>query len=62
MVNINTAGVSELEKLPGIGPGKARAIVEYRQQKGPFRSIEELMQVPGIKEGTFARLKAYVTV
>ena len=62
LVNINTAGQTELEKLPGIGPGKARAILQYRQEHGPFQSIEELMQVPGIKEATFAKLKDYVTV
>ena len=62
LVNINTAGQAELEKLPGIGPGKARAILQYRQEHGPFQSIEELMQVPGIKEATFAKLKDYVTV
>lgn len=62
MVNINTASGSELEKLPGIGPGKAQAILDYRRENGPFQTIEELMQVPGIKEGTFARLKDYVTV
>lgn len=62
MVNINTASGSELEKLPGIGPGKAQAILDYRRENGPFQMIEELMQVPGIKEGTFARLKDYVTV
>ena len=62
MVNINTADGAELEKLPGIGPGKAQAIIAYRQEHGPFQSIEELMLVPGIKEGTFAKLKDYVTV
>ena len=62
MVNINTADLAELEKLPGIGPAKAQAILAYRKAHGPFSNTEELMQVPGIKEATFARLKAYVTV
>ena len=62
MVNLNTADAAQLQKLPGIGPGKAQAILRYRQEHGPFQTIEELMRVPGIKEGTFAKLKAYVTV
>ena len=62
MVNLNTADAAQLQKLPGIGPGKAQAILQYRQEHGPFQTIEELMRVPGIKEGTFAKLKAYVTV
>ena len=62
MVNLNTADAAQLQKLPGIGPGKAQAILRYRQAHGPFQAIEELMRVPGIKEGTFAKLKDYVTV
>ena len=62
MVNLNTADAAQLQKLPGIGPGKAQAILRYRQEHGPFQAIEELMRVPGIKEGTFAKLKDYVTV
>ena len=62
LVNINTADAAELEKLPGIGPAKAAAILAYRQAHGPFRKAEDLMQVPGIKEATFAKLAAYVTV
>ena len=60
-VNINTADQAELEKLPGIGPAKAAAILRYRAENGPFRSIEELMKVPGIKEGTFDKIKDHVT-
>ena len=62
MVNLNTADAAQLQILPGIGPGKAKAILRYRQEHGPFQTIEELMRVPGIKEGTFAKLKDYVTV
>ena len=61
-VNINTADLKELEKLPGIGPGKAAAIIRFRQENGPFRNTEELMLVPGIKEATYAKLKDYVVV
>ncbi len=61
-VNINTADAALLERLPGIGPGKAAAILAYREEHGPFSCAEELMKVPGIKEGIFSRLKDYVTV
>lgn len=61
-VNINTASPSELEALPGIGPAKAKAIVDYRQQHGAFKSVEELKNVKGIGEGIFSKLKAEATV
>ena len=52
-VNVNTATVDELDKqLTGIGPAKARAIVEYREKNGPFKSVDDLAKVPGIKEAT----------
>lgn len=59
-VNINTADQAELDKLPGIGPAKAAAIIAYREAYGPFLSPEELMLVPGIKEATFGKLKDHV--
>ncbi|MBO4873609.1 MAG: helix-hairpin-helix domain-containing protein [Lachnospiraceae bacterium] len=62
IVNINTADSAELEKLPGIGPAKAAAIIAYRNAHGPFTEVSELMRVPGIKEATFARLSAYVVI
>ena len=46
-VNINTASSAELEALPGIGPAKAKSIVEYRQKNGAFKSVEELKNVKG---------------
>ena len=61
-VNINTASPSELEALPGIGPAKAKAIADYRQQHGGFKSVEELKNVKGIGEGIFSKLKAEATV
>ena len=51
-----------LEALPGIGPAKAKAIVDYRQQHGAFKSVEELKNVKGIGEGIFSKLKAEATV
>ncbi len=56
-MNINTAGADELKALPGIGPAKAEAIVEYRKQHGNFKSVEELKNVKGIGDGIYNRLK-----
>lgn len=61
-VNLNKANQSELETLPGIGPAKAEAIIEYRERKGPFKAIEDLMLVSGFGEKTFAKLKDEITV
>ena len=62
VVNLNTATASELETLPGIGPKVALRIVEYRKAKGPFKKIEELMNVQGIGEKAFLRIRPQVTV
>lgn len=61
-VNLNTAGIEELCTLTGIGETRAQAIVDYREQNGGFQSIEELMNIDGIKEKTFEKLKEEVTV
>jgi competence protein ComEA len=61
-VNINTATVSQLEELSGIGPKTAQRIVDYRQKNGPFKKVEDLMQVNGIGEKSFLKLKPMVTV
>ena len=62
MININTASAEELDKLPEIGPVKAKAIVDYREANGKFAAIEDVMKVSGIKEGTFAKIKDHITV
>lgn len=62
LININTAGQADLERLPGIGPAKARAILRYRDENGLFQTVEDLMKVPGIKEGTFYKIRNYITV
>lgn len=61
-VNINTAGEDELMTLTGIGETKAAGIIEYREENGGFGSIEELMQVEGIKEGIFNKIKDDITI
>lgn len=61
-VNINTASQAELEKLTGIGPTKARAIVEDRAKHGVFKTIDEIKRVKGIGDATFEKLKADITV
>lgn len=61
-VNINTASQGELMTLPGIGKAKADAIVAYRKEHGAFLSCEDLMQVPGIKENIYEKLRDAITV
>jgi competence protein ComEA len=61
-VNINTATVSELDALPGIGPTTAQMIVDYRLQNGPFEFIQDIQNVPGIGPATYDRIKDYITV
>jgi len=61
-ININTATAEELDALPGIGPTKSQAIVEYRNQHGPFKTIEEVENVKGIKAGQFSKLKDHIKV
>lgn len=57
LININRASAEQLTALPGIGPAKAGAIVDYRETYGKFETIEQLMEVKGIGPKTFARLK-----
>ncbi|MGB9553591.1 MAG: helix-hairpin-helix domain-containing protein, partial [bacterium] len=61
-ININTASASELESLPGIGPVLAQRIVDYRTQKGGFKSIEEIKEVSGIGDKKFEAIKDLITV
>jgi competence protein ComEA len=61
-VNINSATEADFENLPGIGPVLAQKIVDYREQHGPFRSVQDLMKVSGIGAKKFESLQAYVTV
>jgi len=61
LININTANSAELQKLPGVGPVTADKIISYRNEYGEFKAIEELMNVSGIGEKTFAKLKNTIT-
>ncbi len=61
-VNLNTAGKEELMTLPGIGESKADSILSYREEHGSFQSTEELMQISGIKEGVYNKIKDNITV
>ena len=62
LININTADEQTLCTLPGVGKSRARAIISYREQKGNFQSIEEIMNVEGIKNGLFEKIEAFITV
>src|ERR1700704_3875971 len=62
VVNINPASAAELDSLPGIGAKTAARIIEYRQKNGPFKKIEELMNVRGVGEKNFLKLKAQLSV
>jgi competence protein ComEA len=61
-LNLNTATPKQLEALPGIGPVLAKRIVEFREKKGGYRRIEELLAVPGISEKKWQVLRDYLTV
>lgn len=62
LINFNTAQSQELERLPGIGSTKAQAIILYRQEHGPFKKIEDLMEVSGIGKVTFDQIKGLITL
>lgn len=61
-VNLNTATLEQLDALPGIGPVRAQAILDYRAEHGPFTRIEQIINVPGIGPVTFEGLKDLITV
>ncbi|HGJ66901.1 TPA: helix-hairpin-helix domain-containing protein [bacterium] len=61
-ININTAGIEELDKLPGIGPVKAKNIIDFRKEHGNFKSIEEITNVKGIGDKTFENIKNMITI
>jgi len=62
LININTAGLAELDTLPGIGPAYAQAIIDYRNQNGLFVSVEDLDKVKGIGPKTLDKLRPLITI
>ena len=62
IVNLNTASATDFEGLPGIGAKTAARIVEYRQKNGPFKKVEELMNVRGVGEKSFLKQKPQLTI
>ncbi len=61
-LNINKATAEELDRLPGIGPAKAKAIIDYRNQNGDFKTIEDIQKVKGIKAGVFSKITDLIQV
>jgi competence protein ComEA len=61
LVNLNSATQAQLESVQGIGPAKARAIIDYRSKMGPFRSVDDLKKVTGFGEKTVARMRPELT-
>lgn len=61
-VNLNKASKEELMSLPGVGASRADSIIQYREQQGAFQSIEDIMQISGIKEGLFEKIKELITI
>jgi len=62
LININTAGFSELDSLPGIGEVKAQAILDYRQKNGLFTALEDLLKVDGINQSLFEKIQGLITL
>lgn len=61
-INLNTAGLNELDGLPGIGPAIAQRIIDYRKEKGKFTQIEQIKEVKGIGESKFEKVKDYICI
>ena len=59
-VNVNAAGAAELAQLPGLGPATAQRIIDHRRERGPFASLEGLLDVPGIGPATLERMRPHL--
>ena len=62
VVNVNTASAAELEMLPGVGASRAKAVIEAREAKGGFKSLDDLLAVKGIGEASLAKLRPHLTL
>jgi len=62
VLHLNTATVEQLERLPGVGPVLAKRIVDFREKKGGFRRIEELLAVPGVSEKKWKAMREYLVL
>lgn len=62
LININTAGISELDKLPGVGETRAQAIIDYRNANGMFKKTEDIMEVKGIGQATYDKMKGMISI
>ena len=62
IINLNTASAAQIATLPGIGPKTADLIIQYRQKNGGFKKVEEIMNVRGVGEKSFLKLKSRITV
>jgi competence protein ComEA len=62
LININTASVDELDKLPGVGPVKAQAIVDFREKFGVFLSVKDLLNVNGINQDLYEQIEDSITI
>ncbi len=62
VVNVNSATAEELSLLPGVGPAKAQAILEYRKQHGAFKRVDDLSEVKGIGDKALERMRPHVTL
>lgn len=61
-VNLNTATVEQLATIPGVGPKMAERIIDYRRKNGGFKKVEDLMNVSGVGEKSFLKMKPLITV
>lgn len=61
-IDLNAATATELQQLPGVGPGMAKAIVDFRQKSGPFRRVEDLLAIRGITKQRLEKIRPYVKI